>query len=442
MISVLINAREPSMDVIFKPDRTKIKADETWKPSAMTLVSIFLLLLLSLIPGCTTRIVSRPADNSIPATGIAYYLPATELSYVMTFRLVNCRGAVEIIDTAIEQRVVPDRGTGAYLIDSSHFSNLSKTIPLARISISNGLLTSISYDAKDNTAEIIKGGATLVSDVITGVSSLNVSSLLGGAMTMLASSRSLKQDQLVRSFQLNQSAQKGEAPDQGICNQATEDVISEYGVLQQHLKTVKNKLYKAEGQLAETGNNAADRISAMEDIIRKTKERIAELDRHLTLQYRKPLIVESGKCDSFGDITLDGAPFTKWFGDKGNNDRFRKQFQAWIEDNKLSYTISKCNVPVKGPEKTEKAEGLYYRIPAECRLEITRDTLVSANPVELMQCGRLAAVEITNGAFQNNSHRLEFDPVSGEIKSFEFRDNAARASEAISGASDAVKAAK
>lgn len=411
-------------------------------PSAKTLVCISLLLVLGFTPGCTTRIVSRPADGSVPVTGIAYYLPATELSYVMTFRLVNCRGAIEITDTAIEQRVVPDRGAGAYLIDSSSFSNLSKTIPLARISIANGMLTNISYDAKDNTGEIIKGGATLVSDVMAGVSSINVSSLLGGAMALLTSSRSLKQDQLVRSFQFNQSSQKGEAPDQGICNQATEDVMDEYGVLQQHLKTVKSKLYKAEGQLAETGNGAADRMQAMEDIIRKTKERIAELDRHLTLQYRKPLIIESGKCESFGDITLEGAPFTKWFGDKGSNDRFRKQFQAWIEENKLSYTISNCNVPVKEPDKTQKAEGLYYRIPAQCKLEITRDTLVSANRVELMQCGRLAAVEITNGAFQNNSHRIDFDPVSGEIKSFEFKDNAARASEAISGASDAVKAVK
>ena len=73
---------------------------------------------------------------------------------------------------------------------------------------------------------------------------------------------------------------------------------------------------------------------------------------------------------------------------------------------------------------------------------ITRDALVSTSTVELLQCGRLAAVEITNGAFQNNSHRIEFAPLSGEIKTFEFKDNTARAPEALGGITGALKAAK
>jgi hypothetical protein len=177
----------------------------------------------------------------------------------------------------------------------------------------------------------------------------------------------------------------------------------------------------------------------MENIIKKTTERLAGLERHLTLQYRRPIVIESGKCESFGNITLESAPFTKWFGDQGDPE-FQKQFQAWINENKLSYTIGNCNAPVSEKKKSQPLEGLHYRIPAVCALEITRDNLVSTNRVELMQCGKLAALEISNGAFQDNSHRLEFDPVSGEIKSFEFRDNSSRATEAISGASDAVKA--
>ena len=414
--------------------------NKKWGAFAMTSVYISILMILSLISGCTAKIVSRPAGDNIPAVGIAYHLPATELSYVMTFRLTDCRGAIEITDATIEQRVIPDRGAGTYLIDSSYFGNWSKTIPLAKFSIVNGMLTSISYDAKDNTAEIIKGGATLLGELTSGVSPINLSSL-GGALNLLSGSRSLRQDQMIRSFQLSRLPQGGETSAQSICNQATQDIMDEYSFLLQHLKTMKWKLYQAEDQLVEKRDGVADRIQDMENVIKRTKERLADLDRHLTIQYRKPLIVESGKCESFGDIVLESAPFTKWFGDKGDQDRFRKQFQRWIEENKLSYTISNCNAQVKGQGKVERVEALYYRIPAQCKLEITRDTLVSTNYVELMQCGRLAAVEIINGAFQDNSHRIEFDPLSGEIKSFEFKDNSVRASEALGGVAEAVKKA-
>lgn len=417
--------------------QVRSNADGPGRPSSMKTAGIGLLLLLLVISGCTTKIVSHPASEP-GAKGIAYHLPATELFYLMTFRLTDCRGGIEITDTAVEQRIIPDRSLGAYLIDSSRFSNLSKTIPLAKISIANGLLTNISYDAKDNTAGIIKGGASLVGDVIGGVTSLNLSSL-GGVLTLLAGSRSISHDPLLSSWQINSSAKKGEAQGRNMCNRETKDIMDEYGVLREHLKTMKRKLYEAEEQLPETPAGAAGKIQAMEDIIKKTTERLAGLSRHLTLQYRRPIVIESGKCESFGNITLESAPFTKWFGDQGDHE-FQKQFQAWINENKLSYTIGNCNTPAMGKKKEETIEGLHYRIPAVCTLEITRDTMVSTNRVELMQCGRLAALEISNGAFQDNSHRLEFDPVSGEIKSFEFRDNSVRAAEAISGATEAVKA--
>lgn len=119
------------------------------------------------------------------------------------------------------------------------------------------------------------------------------------------------------------------------------------------------------------------------------------MNKHLTIQYSKLLIVESGKCDIFGDIPLESAPFAKWFAI--SNDEFRKQFQAWLEDNKLSFTISNCTLPLKDHDKQETAvEGLYYRIPAQCKLEITKDALVATSYIEIMQCGRLAVVEITN----------------------------------------------
>lgn len=428
------------MNNIFTIHTVKLKANEPRRPLFRNPVCLALLLFVGLISGCTAKIISRPADNSIPAKGIAYHLPATELSYVMTFRLADCRGGIAITDTAIEQRIIPDRGAGAYLIDSSRFSTLSKNIPLARITLANGLLTNISYDAKDNTAQIIKGGATLLGDVLAGASSVNLSSLTG-MVSLLSGSRSIRTDLMIRSLEPGRSSDRAAGRIPNMCNQATEDIMNEYGDLLKHLKAMKRNLYAAEDQLVETQDKtAADKIQAMENIIKRTKERLAELDRHLTVQYRKPLTVESGKCESFGEITLESAPFTKWFGDRGDSGLFRKQFQAWIEENKLSYTIGKCNVRTTDQTKTEKVEGLHYRIPAQCTLEITRDTMVATNRVELMQCGRLAAVEIVNGAFQDNSHRIEFDPVSGEIKTFEFRDNQTRAAEAIGGASEAVKA--
>lgn len=380
------------------------------------------LVVVGLLSSCTTKIVSRPVDDTVPALGIAYHLPATELSCVMTFRLLDSRGRIEITDAAIEQKVVPDKAAGTYLIDSSSFSNLSKTIPLAKVTINNGMLTSITYNAKDSTADIIKSGVTLLTDVASSVLPVKLPSL-GSALMLLTGSRS---------FQSGGSQQGSETPGKGICNAETKNVLDEYNFLQQHISAMKRKLYEAEVQLVEKRDGLPERIADIENVIRKTKERLAELDRHLTIQYRKPLIIESGKCDSFGDITLEDSPFTKWFGNEGNNNAWGKQLHTWIEENKLSYTISNCSPRLKDQDKkTATVEGLYYRIPAVCKLEITKDTLVSTNYIEVMQCGRLAAVAITNGAFQNNSHRIEFDPLSGEIKSFELKDNTARGAEAL-----------
>src|SRR5512133_3386895 len=129
------------------------------------MLSVVFLVGAGLLSSCTTKVVSRPAGNAVPAVGIAYHLPATELSYVTTFRLMDTRGRVEITDTAIERKIVPDRTAGTYLIDSSQLVNLSKTIPLAKFTLNNGMLASISYDAKDNTANIIQSGVTLLTDV-------------------------------------------------------------------------------------------------------------------------------------------------------------------------------------------------------------------------------------------------------------------------------------
>ncbi|MGV8059555.1 MAG: hypothetical protein AB2L12_16265 [Smithellaceae bacterium] len=402
------------------------------KDIKLFITSVAFLVVIVLLSSCTTKIVSRPADDTVPAVGISYHLPATELSYVMTFRLTDSLGTIEITDAAVEQKIVPDKAAGTYLIDSSSLSNLSKTIPLAKITINNGMLASISYDAKDSTADIIKSSVTLLADAASNLLPVKLPSL-GGALMLLSGSRS---------FQLSKSQQESETTGKDICNQETKRILDEYNFLLQHMSTVKRKLYEAEIRLVEKRDGMPEKIQDIENVIRKTKERLAELDKHLTIQYRRPLIIESGKCDSFGDITLESSPFTKWFGNEGNNNVLGKQFQMWIEENKLSYTISNCSSQVKDQDKkTVNVEGLYYRIPAICKLEITKDTLVSTNYVEVMQCGRLAVVEITNGAFQNNSHRLEFDPLSGEIKSFEFKDNTVRSSEALGTVTEIIKKA-
>ncbi len=262
-------------------------------------------------------------------------------------------------------------------------------------------------------------------------------SLLSLASTLFASSRSLGQTHMIRSFQLDKS-RESDARDGGICNQLTKDTLDEYDFLLGHLSSMKKKLYQAEAQLAEKREGMPEKIQDIENVIKKTKDRLAELDKHLTIQYRKPLVIESGKCDSFGDIVLDSAPFTKWFNTSGDNDAFRNQFQTWLEENKLSYTISNCSLASQELQSAGP-DALYYRIPAQCKLEITKDTLVSSSHIEVMQCGRLAGVEIVNGAFQNNSHRIEFDPLTGEIKTFELKDNTVRAAEALDNVSEAMK---
>jgi len=392
--------------------------------------SFIFLVVAALLSSCTTKIASHPPGEAVPAMGIAYHLPATELTYVMTFRLKDSSGTIEITDSAIEHKLVPDRVNGTFLIDSSALSGLTKTIPLAKITINNGMLTSISYDAKDSTGDIIKSGVNLVTDLAANVLPIKLSSL-GGLAMLLAGSRS---------FSAAKSQKAGEAPGISICNQETKNILDEYYFLEQHLAAMKRKLYAAEMQLVEKQDGMVEKIQNIENVIKKTKERLSDLDRHLTIKYRRPLIIESGKCESFGNITLESAPFAKWFGSTGDKDVFRRLLQDWLEENKLSYTIGNCSPQMKEQDKkAASVDALYYRIPAQCKLEITKDHLVSTNYVEIMQCGRLAAVEITNGAFQDNSHRIEFDPDSGEIKTFEFKDNTARTKEALGSANEVVQ---
>lgn len=391
---------------------------------------VLLLIISGLLSSCTTKIASRPPDETVPAMGIAYHLPATELSYIMTFRLKDSAGTIAITDSAIEHKIVPDRAGGTYLIDSAAMASISKTIPLAKITINNGMLSSISYDAKDSTADIVKSGVSLLTDAASGGLTAKLSSL-GNIAMLLAGSRS---------FQSSGTKKAGESSSVLMCNRETRDALDEYDFLQRHLADMKRRLYAAEVQLTEKRDGMAEKIQDIESIIKKTGERLSELDKHLTIQYRMPLAIEPARCESFGNLTLESAPFTKWFGTTGDNEIFQRQLREWLEENKLSYTISNCSPQRKTQDnKAAKVDALYYRIPAQCKLEITKDHFVSTNYIEIMQCGRLAAVEIVNGAFQNNSHRIEFDPASGEIKSFEFKDNTVRAAEAIGSASEIVK---
>lgn len=403
-------------------------------------IGFTLLVVLLTVSACTTRIVSRPVEGSAPARGIAYHLPATELTYRMTFRLADCRGGIEITETALEHRIVPDRAAGAWLIDSSRFGNLSKTIPLAKITIEGGLLTGITYEAKDSTKDILKGGATLVGDVVSAMLPVQLPSL-GGALSLLTATRSLNQERMIRSFQFQGDGRSAAGPGADLCNRAARDSLEEYRVLQDHLKALKQKLYETEAALAVKDGDASAKARDLEAAVKKTRDRLAGLDAFLTLQYRVPIPVEAKKCDAFGDIAFDGAPFSRWFGGGEHRDVLAKQLAAWTAENKLSWTIGDCRPRPGDVGKEKPPEGLYYRIPAQCRLEITKDAFVSTHTVELMQCGRLAALEIENGAFQDNSHRVEFDPVTGEIKTFEFRDNATRAAEALGGADEAAKKA-
>ncbi len=399
--------------------------------------SVLLLATVFFCLSCTTRIVSHPIEGSAPAKGIAYHLPATEMTYRMTFRLADCGGGIEITETALEHRIVPDRAAGTYLIDSSRFGSLSKTIPLAKITIDNGLLTSITYEAKDDTKDIVKSGATLIGEVVSAISPVKLPSL-GGALSLLAATRSLNQEPMIRSFRFTGDT-RGSGP-QGAnrCNRAAKDSLDEYRFLQEHLKTMRRKLHEAEAEVADRKDGAADRIRDIEGVIGRTNARLAELDTFLTLQYRMPITIGAAQCESFGELTFDGAPFSKWFGGE-QGDALGKQIASWAGENRLSWTIGSCRPRTGKDAKPERPEGLYYRIPAQCKLEITKDAFVSSHPVELMQCGRLAVLEIQNGAFQDNSHRVEFDPVTGEIRTFEFRDNTARAAEALGGVADAAK---
>jgi hypothetical protein len=140
-------------------------------------------------------------------------------------------------------------------------SGLSKTIPVAKFDISNGFLTSISYDAKDSTSDIIKSGVSLVTDAASTVlpGKLPISAI---ASLLLPGNRSLSQDRLIRSFQISKSTQEGKAG-KGVCNEATKGALDERNILLSHLSKIKANLYDAEIKLTERkeGIPGAHRIS-------------------------------------------------------------------------------------------------------------------------------------------------------------------------------------
>ena len=413
--------------------------------------NIIILITVFFLSSCATKIVSHPINNSMPAKGIAYNLPATELSYSMTLRLKSCDTdkPFEIIDATLTKKIVADRKNGSYMIDPTQLSNWSKTIPLAKFEINEGLLTHVSYQAKDETANIIKNTASLVGEVA-------MQSFLPVKMP-LPSIRPISLLRHQKAFQLllKQDQKKENLM---ICNHATKVALDEYIELTKNFKLLKKNLRETQLKLSENIKEDNDRKKLRErntDIknsITDTEEQITKIEKLLTIQYIETFI-PNNNMQSF-KAKLDASQLLKWL----NFDDGLKELEKWAEENTLTFTISECapsenmnigNNPASNPSTKDNhraMEYLFYKIPALCKLIITKNEkdypiTLSTKSIELMQYGKLSAIEIKNGAFQDNSHDITFDEKTGELKSFEFKDNKARAVEAIGGVTEATKIA-
>lgn len=409
--------------------------------------NLVFLITVFFLSSCATKIVSHPIDNSMPAKGIAYNLPATELSYSMTLRLKSCDTdkPFEIIDATLTKKIVADRKNGSYMIDPTQLSNWSKTIPLAKLEINEGLLTHVSYQAKDETANIIKNTASLVGEVaMQSFLPIKIpSSLLSGTPLM----------GFLRNFQLP-SDKPRKKEKLMFCNPATKEALEEYVELTKNFKLLKKNLRETQLKLSENIENDNDRKKILErythikNSITDTEEQITKIEKLLTIQYIKTFIPNSNK-QSF-EAKLDASQLLKWLNDDG-----LEGIEEWAKENTLTFTISECapsdnmnigNNPASNSSNKDNdsaMEYLFYKIPALCKLIITKNNTItlSDKSIELMQYGKLSAIEIKNGAFQDNSHDITFDEKTGELKSFEFKDNKARGVEAIGGVTEATKIA-
>lgn len=141
----------------------------------------FLLLVIALA-GCSTRIASTPLethcvtdkgagnpDRCSSPRGIIYHLPAKQLTYKMDLELVSCsKPLVNITSISVTEETKRDPHPSArFVIDVDDMTAFNKVIKDASIQLKNGLLTSITYEAEDQTAEIIKEGTKFLTTTLS-----------------------------------------------------------------------------------------------------------------------------------------------------------------------------------------------------------------------------------------------------------------------------------
>jgi len=137
---------------------------------------LFPLFLLLTLAGCATRIASIPLDNNCDTDrgarnphqcsspkGIIYHLPAKRLTYAMTLELEECKNpSINITSITVTEDIKKDpRDSAVFIIDVDDMTAFNKVIKDASIGLTNGILTTIKYDAEDQTAKIIKEGVKL-----------------------------------------------------------------------------------------------------------------------------------------------------------------------------------------------------------------------------------------------------------------------------------------
>ncbi|MCU7867418.1 MAG: hypothetical protein KZQ98_02645 [Candidatus Thiodiazotropha sp. (ex Lucinoma borealis)] len=111
--------------------------------------------------GCTTSVESMPLKkystvkelkNVVPQ-GIVYQLPTTALDYEVNYRLVSCEPfQIDLHDSTVTPVTAVDQSLeSTFIIDPREMTNWLKTVDEAKVELSNGLLSIVTYEVDDKS---------------------------------------------------------------------------------------------------------------------------------------------------------------------------------------------------------------------------------------------------------------------------------------------------
>ncbi len=407
------------------------------------LLSLMLALLsVGLHLACTARVISRPSSAVASGDdGTLYRLARTALDVEMTFELSACdvapsrasaskqNLAVQPVRVSITPVAIPDPDA-EFVVDNEALSTWLKTVESARFEMTKGMLTGVTYEAKDQARETVASGVKTLA---------NVAKLMAPSPTALLTG-------MQRSMRIHQqSIEFVEA--RPTCSAAAREALA----ARSDLEGLRNALWPRWKAAVEALMKAASDDNAK--IVARLDAQIQDVNTKLTVLKAARLqrtatrrIVPSIPQEQVPTnllllpVKLPKEALRDWVTDVNSLDTPALNAALGLQ---VTFTASgnppqfKSERPWYGDDGKWRCcsamPGIWYRNPAEATVVVARTSdgasMLTAEDVPILQLGSVYRISIENRVFQHNVHRVTFSG-EGQLATFEYSEKRARALEA------------